>query len=114
MCALYTAALNGDMKLIEKIKGSHYTNNGLYGACEAGNYDLMKYFIKCGAWDVETALFYACKNKKNNKEMIEYLISFDDKIMIDKQKPVNIRRYEEVENFLILHKYIEKLEIEIV
>jgi hypothetical protein len=55
---LYQAAKLGDIKLIEEIKGNHYLNTGLNGASESNNLDLIKYFIKHGAWDINSAYTY--------------------------------------------------------
>jgi len=62
--SLYEAAKEENWDLIEKIKGNHYKNDGLYGACESGNLELVKYFIeKLGAWDINSGYYYALKVK---------------------------------------------------
>jgi hypothetical protein len=69
---LYQAAKLGDMKLIEKIKGDHYMNTGLLGACESNNIDLVKYFIKNGAWDINHVYKYTTDN-----DIKKYLATFN-------------------------------------
>lgn len=43
---LYTAAKEQNYKIIEKIKKNYYMNTGLYGACETGSLEIVKYFIE--------------------------------------------------------------------
>jgi hypothetical protein len=101
---LYTAAkeqIPGKPIIIEKIRHLHYTNTGLYGACEVGNLEFVKLFVeKYGAWDINNGIYYACVVSKNpDKDTIEYLSSYHGRLMI-KDEIVNIYKYKAVAEYL--------------
>jgi hypothetical protein len=99
---LYTIVKEKRYDEIEKIKIMYYINTGLYAACEIGDLDLVKYFIKNGAWDINNGLYYACVVSKNpNKEVINFLITFDKKLIIPGEGgTVDINKYSGVRFFL--------------
>jgi hypothetical protein len=82
--ALYYAAKEENWELIDKIKGLHYINIGLYGACESGNLELVKYMVKLGAWNMNEAYLHA-----SNDEIKKYLATFNG-IHVGKEYVVNV------------------------
>lgn len=76
---MYDACVNGDVEFVRSMIKNHDVtayNNGLYGACQSANMEIVKLMISCGANDLNRGLRVAsCQNKNaNQKELVELLI----------------------------------------
>lgn len=70
---IYGACLTNNIRLVNLIL-SNTIELGLFGACEGGHINLVKYLVgKYYDDDVSSALYYACKG--GNSECINYILS---------------------------------------